>query len=151
MFGCSTSSATSFPFLCSELFQPRTACRGVGVGSNTNITREMGANSKEVTLYSCPTGGWVMGNRFVMEDAIMAELGSECIVKHKVGWPLMATVEVGGNSRKECLPLAMITPFNVLAKCFNAASTGKISKDLLSDGTDMAVKDSPSTATAMAR
>ena len=109
--------------------------------------------AKEVTLYSCPTGGWVMGNRFAMEDGIKAVAGKDCIVKHKVGMPLTAVVEVGGRSKRECAPLSMIAPCNVFGRFFSATSTGELAKDLLAQqyGAAHDVDASPSTAKAMER
>lgn len=85
----------------------------------------------EVTLYSCPTGGWVMGNRYCMEDAIKEELGKDTIVNHKVGCMLTAVVEVNGKSKRQFMPLAMIVPFNVFARCISATSTGDLAKSLV--------------------
>ena len=47
------------------------------------------STTTEVTLYTCPTGGWVMGNRKPMEEAIKKEIPG-AVVKHKVGYPLTA-------------------------------------------------------------
>ena len=104
---------------------------------------------QEVTLYSCPTGGWVMGNRFVMEKGIKESLGKDCTVRHKVGCPLTAVVEIDGKSKREFMPLSMIVPFNVFGGCFGAASTGKIAKSLAAQQGSPKVEGSPSTAEAM--
>ena len=101
----------------------------------------------EVTLYSCPTGGWVMCNRFVMEDAIIASCGPDTKVTHKVGCMLTALVEVNGKSRREWLTPAMIVPGNALAKCIPARTIGRTAKALMTETTDTLV--TPSTEVAM--
>lgn len=109
------------------------------------------ASEKTVTLYSCPTGGWVMGNRFALEDGIKKECGEECVVKHKVGCFLTATVAIDGyGSKSEFLPLAMIAPFNACTKVIKATSTGKKAQALLlaSAGKPLAVDETPSTTAA---
>eukprot|EP00729_Bicosta_minor_P007984 gene7984-13661_t len=40
----------------------------------------------EVTIYTCPTGGWVMGNRHRMEEAVKKEM-PDCQVTHKASHP----------------------------------------------------------------
>ena len=87
------------------------------------------ADATTVTLYSCPTGGWVMGNRYAMEKSIKEHMPNSQ-VEHKLGCLLTSTVVIDGKAKSEFLPLAMILPFNA---CFNykrADSTGKLAKSL---------------------
>ena len=103
-------------------------------------------SSTTVTLYSCPTGGWVMGNRFVLEDSIKKECGDQCVVKHKVGCILTATVVVDGESKTEFMPLAMITPLNACTKFIKAKSIGSSAKALFNAAGDApVVAETPAT------
>ena len=67
-------------------------------------------SSSKVTLYSCPTGGWLLGNRFEMENAIKSECAGDVEVEHKVGCILTSTVVVDGKSQQQFAPLAMLVP-----------------------------------------
>jgi len=50
-----------------------------------------------VDLYTCPTGGWVLGNRHTMEAAIREELGQDVVVKHGVAAPFTAVCAINGK------------------------------------------------------
>lgn len=87
------------------------------------------AESKTVTLTSCPTGGWVMGNRHTMAEAIKTEMGEGTQVQHRVGCPLMSVVSIDGRSKRQCMPLAMIVPCS--RSCgVSAKSTGQTARAL---------------------
>ena len=79
----------------------------------------------EVTLYTCPTGGWVMGNRKPMEEAIKKEIPG-AVVKHKIGYPLTAAVEINGKRKREIGPFMFFCPACAGKNaCCSAAKTGK--------------------------
>ena len=107
----------------------------------------MAADGKTVTLYSCPTGGWLMGNRYAMESAIKRELGPDCTVNHKLGCILTSTVVANGQSRREFLPLAMILPFNACFKYYEADTTAKLAKSLVSGDVGLPNVDSTPAST----
>ena len=100
--------------------------------------------TQTVTLYSCPTGGWLLGNRFELERSIKAACGQNVEVKHKVGCLLSSTLEVDGQSKRQLAPLAMILPGNYFGY-FKATSTGKEAKALLD------VAQTPSAAHVLAQ
>merc|ERR1740130_1499875 len=85
--------------------------------------------AKTVTLHSCPTGGWLMGNRHTMADAIKAELGAGTQVEHRLGCFLTSVVTVDGASKRQCMPLAMIIPCSK-SLGISAQSTGRNAKAL---------------------
>ena len=64
-----------------------------------------------VDLYTCPTGGWVLGNRHTMEAAIREELGQDVVERHGVAAPFTAVCAINGKKGKReigpflfCLP-----------------------------------------------
>ena len=86
--------------------------------------------SPEVTLYTCPTGGWVFGNRKAMEDAIKKELPG-CTVKHKLDIPFSAHVSINGVAgKRECGPFMFFLPCGLATACCDATVTGKNAKAL---------------------
>ena len=79
----------------------------------------------EVVLYTCPTGGWVFGNRHPMEEAIKEQIPG-CNVTHRVGWPFTAVVEINGTKgKREIGPFAFCAPAACHGACCSAEPTGK--------------------------
>ena len=86
--------------------------------------------SPEVTLYTCPTGGWVFGNRKAMEDSIKKEIPNAC-VRHKFDWPFSAHVSINGVAgKRECGPFMFFLPCGLATACCDATVTGKNAKIL---------------------
>ena len=95
------------------------------------VANEVGT---QVTLYSCPTGGWVMGNRTTMEACIKEQI-PDAQVTHKVGIPFTAVVEINGTKgKRECGPFVYCLPAalhcQAFATCCGAEQTGKNAKEL---------------------
>lgn len=109
-------------------------------------------NPKKVTLYSCPTGGWLMGNRFELERSIKISCGKDVEVQHKVGCLLSSTIEVDGQSKQQIAPLAMILPGNYFGY-FKASTTGAEAKALLDEAAknDESIGKSPWTTQVLAQ
>ena len=96
----------------------------------THIHATTMASATEVTLYTCPTGGWVFGNRKAMENAIKKELPN-CSVKHKLDWPFSAHVSINGvKGKRECGPFMFFLPCGLATACCDATVTGKNAKEL---------------------
>jgi hypothetical protein len=55
-----------------------------------------GAEMTEVILYTCPTGGWILGNRFLMEHSIKKSIPN-AHVTHKVAAPFTAVAAINGK------------------------------------------------------
>ena len=92
------------------------------------------SNIKQVVLYTCPTGGWVMGNRTLMEESIKSEIPN-AQVTHKVACPLTAVVEIDGKKgKREVGPFLFFCPASCRPKtcesCCNANVTGANAKEL---------------------
>ena len=88
------------------------------------------AGGTKLILYTCPTGGWVMGNRHAMEEAIKAEIPG-CQVQHKFAYPFTAVAEIDGKKgKREIGPFLFCCPGPVSNACCSASKTGKNAKEL---------------------
>ena len=79
-----------------------------------------------VDLYTCPTGGWVLGNRHTMEAAIREELGQDVVVRHGVGAPFTAVCAINGKKgKREIGPFLFCLPAFASNACCDASVTGR--------------------------
>ena len=88
-----------------------------------------------VTLYTCPTGGWLFGNRHAMEKAIKKEIPG-AVVTHKLGYPFTAACEINGKKKREFGPFAFFAPAICHGACCDAKKTGENARDLLGGAPD---------------
>ena len=100
-----------------------------------------------VDLYTCPTGGWVLGNRHTMEAAIREDLGQDVVVRHGVAAPFTAVCAINGKKgKREIGPFLFCLPAFASNACCDASVTGRNAR-LLADS----VGANPPAAVEMAR
>jgi hypothetical protein len=88
----------------------------------------------KIKVNTCPTAGWVMGNRKPLEEQLRKDFGDDIEIEHNVGLLLHCGIEIGDQNQRVCLPAYFCCPAPISRKIFakQFEETSQTAKKMLS-------------------
>lgn len=72
----------------------------------------------KIKVNTCPTAGWVMGNRKPLEEQIKKDFGDDVEIEHNVGAIFFCSIEIGDQKQRQCLPKYFCCPAFISRRIF---------------------------------